>query len=61
MALPARFDYPTRMRIKHAASRMGLSTSGIIRFAVKQQLAAIERGVITLADCGPGLSPPSDN
>jgi hypothetical protein len=49
------------MRIKHAASRMGLSTSGIIRFAVKQQLAAIERGVITLADCGPGLSPPSDN
>ena len=50
MALPARFDWPTRNRIKVCAKRMGTTTSGIIRFAVFQQLKAIESGVIHLTD-----------
>jgi len=50
MALNARFDWSTRQRIQLAAKRFGLTTSGIIRFAVKQQLAAIESGVIHLTN-----------
>ena len=49
MALPARFDWQTRQRLQLCAKRLGTTVSGIIRFSVKQQLRAIESGVIHLA------------
>lgn len=45
-----RFDWPTRQRLQTAANRFGQTKCGIIRFAVLQQLAAIESGVIHLTE-----------
>lgn len=53
MPLPVRFDWPTRDRIELAANRLGQTTSGIIRFAVLQQLRTIESGVIHLTNQEP--------
>ena len=39
-----------RQRIRLAANRLGTSTSGLIRFAVFQQLQQIESGVIRLTN-----------
>jgi hypothetical protein len=50
MPLPVRFDNPTMHRLGIAAKRLGSTRSGIIRFAVFQQLQAIGSGIIRLTD-----------
>jgi len=39
-----------RERLRMAANRMGITTSGVIRFAVVQQLRQIESGLIQLSN-----------
>jgi predicted transcriptional regulator len=46
--LPIRLDADLRARIKRAAKRMGASDSATMRFAIINQLPAIESGRITL-------------
>ncbi len=48
--VPVRFDFPMRERLRMAANRMGITTSGVIRFAVVQQLRQIESGLIQLSN-----------
>jgi len=50
MPIPVRLDIAMRRRLRNAANRLGTSTSGVIRFAVVQQLQQIESGVIRLAN-----------
>jgi hypothetical protein len=46
--IPVRLDERTRIRLRKAATRMGSSTSAVIRFALYQQLTEIESGTIRL-------------
>lgn len=48
--VPVRLDDQLRARLKRAAKRMGASNSATIRFAIINQLPAIEAGRITLAN-----------
>jgi hypothetical protein len=48
--IPVRIDKTTHRRLRGAALKMGSTTSGIIRFAVLNQLPRIESGQITLTD-----------
>lgn len=46
--VPIRLDLDLSARLARAAKRMGSTTSGVIRFAVINQLPEIEAGRITL-------------
>jgi len=51
--IPVRLDAETRARTKNAATRLGVSASGIIRLSLMTALDGIEAGRITLPNARP--------
>lgn len=47
--VPVRLDDATRARLRRAGKRLGATESAMIRFAILNQLPAVEAGSITLA------------